>query len=138
MSNSLINAIKARKGLFRLNGANDDQIDDAEKILGLKFSEEYKAYLKEFGCISFDSHEFQGLNTSDRLSVVLTTQFEKMSRKNGKKLLITIAVGAVVVKAVRDVIKAKKQGEELKTVLDDFYEEELNWWDREHEEGEEL
>ncbi|MFR4327657.1 MAG: hypothetical protein ACLU7Q_03260 [Gallintestinimicrobium sp.] len=61
-----------------------------------------------------------------------------MSRKNGKKLLITIAVGAVVVKAVRDVIKAKKQGEELKTVLDDFYEEELNWWDREHEEGEEL
>ena len=61
-----------------------------------------------------------------------------MSRKNGKKLLITIAVGAVVVKAVRDVIKAKKQGEELKTVLDDFYEEELNWWDRDHEEGEEL
>lgn len=61
-----------------------------------------------------------------------------MSRKNGKNLLIVIAVGAVVVKAVRDVIKAKKQGEELKTVLDDFYEEELNWWDREHEEGEEL
>ena len=47
-------------------------------------------------------------------------------------------IGAVVVKAVRDVIKAKKQGEELKTALDDFYEEELNWWDREHEEGEEL
>lgn len=61
-----------------------------------------------------------------------------MSRKNGKKLLIVIAVGAVVVKAVRDVIKAKKQEEALKTVLDEFYEEELNWWDREHEEGEEL
>ena len=61
-----------------------------------------------------------------------------MRRKNGKNLLIAIAVGAVVVKAVRDVIKAKKQEEELKTALDDFYEEELNWWDREHEEGEEL
>lgn len=61
-----------------------------------------------------------------------------MSRKNGKNLLIAIAVGAVVVKAVRDVIKAKKQEKELKTALDDFYEEELNWWDREHEEGEEL
>ena len=61
-----------------------------------------------------------------------------MSRKNGKKLLIAIAVGAVVVKAVRDVIKAKKQEEELRFALDDFYEEELNWWDREHEEGEEL
>jgi hypothetical protein len=63
---------------------------------------------------------------------------EKMSRKNGKNLLIVIAVGAVVVKAVRDVIKAKKQEEELRSALDDFYEEELNWWDREHEEGEEL
>lgn len=33
----------------------------------------------------------------------------KMSRKNGKKLLIAIAVGAVVVKAVRDVIKEKSR-----------------------------
>ena len=63
---------------------------------------------------------------------------EKMSRKNGKKLLIEIAVEAVVVKTVRDVIKTKKQKEELRSALDDFYEEELNWWEREHEEGEEL
>ena len=49
-----------------------------------------------------------------------------------------IAVGAVVVKAVRDIIKAKRHEEELRFVLDDFYEEELNWWDSEHEEGEEL
>ena len=48
-----------------------------------------------------------------------------MSKKNGKKLLIAVAVGAVVVKAVRDVIKAKKQEEELRSALDDFYEEEL-------------
>ena len=61
-----------------------------------------------------------------------------MSGKNGKKLLIAIAVGAVVVKAVRDVMKAKKQEKEIRSVLDDFSEEELNWWDREYEEGEEL
>ena len=58
-----------------------------------------------------------------------------MSRKNGKKLLIAIAVGAVVVKAVRDGIKAKKQEEELRSALDDFYEEELNWWDRDANSG---
>lgn len=34
--------------------------------------------------------------------------------------------------------KGKKQEEELRSALDDFYEEELNWWDREHEKGEEL
>lgn len=39
-----------------------------------------------------------------------------MSRKNGKKLLIAVAVGAVVVKAVRDVIKEKKQEKALKAV----------------------
>lgn len=61
-----------------------------------------------------------------------------MSRKNVKKLLIVIAVGAVVVKEVRDVRKEKKQEEELRSALDDFYEEELNWWDREDEEGEDL
>lgn len=61
-----------------------------------------------------------------------------MSRKNGKKLLIAVAVGAVGVQAVRDVIKAKKQEEELRSALDDFYEEKLNWWDREYEEGEDL
>ena len=61
-----------------------------------------------------------------------------MSRKNGKKLLIAVAVGAVGVKAVRDVIKAKNQEEELRFALDDFYEEKLNWWDREYEEGEDL
>ena len=82
MSNNLINTIKNRKRLFKLDGANDEQIGEAEKTLALNFSEEYKSYLKEFGCISFNNHEFLGLNTSDRLSVVLTTQFEKMSRKN--------------------------------------------------------
>lgn len=61
-----------------------------------------------------------------------------MSRKNVKKLLIVIAVGAVVVKAVRDVRKEKRQEEELRSALDDFYEEKLNWWDREYEEGEDL
>ena len=59
-----------------------------------------------------------------------------MSGKNGKKLLIAIAVGAVVVKAVRDVMKAKKQEKEIRSVLDDFYEEELNWWDKDLKEGE--
>ena len=61
-----------------------------------------------------------------------------MSRKNGKKLLIAVAVGAVVVKAVWDIIKAKKKEKTRRNALDDFYEKDLNWWDREPEEGEDL
>ena len=48
--------------------------------------------------------------------------------------LLWVYYRAVVVKAVRDVRKEKKQEEELRSALDDFYEEELNWWDSEHEE----
>lgn len=36
-------------------------------------------------------------------------------------------------------MKARKQKENIHAdTFDDFYEEELNCWDREHEEGEEL
>ena len=36
-------------------------------------------------------------------------------------------------------MKARMQKENIPAdTFDDFYEEELNWWDREHEEGEEL
>ena len=52
--------------------------------------------------------------------------------------MIAVAVGAVVVKAVWDIIKAKKQEETRRNDLDDFYEEDLNWWDREPKEGEDL
>ena len=62
-----------------------------------------------------------------------------MSRKNGKNLLIAVAVGAVVVKAVRGCHKGKKSRRKNSGLLwMIFYEEELNWWDREHEKGEEL
>ena len=87
------------------------------------------------GIFDRNANEVQDLLFVQRITNQIQQQ---MSKKNGKKLLIAVAVGAVVVKAVRDVIKAKKQEEELRSALDDFYEEELNWWDREFEEGEEL
>ena len=61
-----------------------------------------------------------------------------MNRKNMKKLLFAAIAVVIVAKVVRDTKNAKKQEKEIRSVLDDFYEEELNWWDREYEEGEEL
>ena len=53
-------------------------------------------------------------------------------------MLAAIAV-VIVAKVVRDIKNAKKQKENIPSdTFDDFYEEELNWWDRELEEGEEL
>ncbi len=64
---------------------------------------------------------------------------KEMNRKDVKKLLLAVIVVVIVAKVVRDIKNAKKQKDNIAAdTFDDFYEEELNWWDREHEEGEEL
>ena len=113
--------------------------DSARLIWGFEDiinNEERMPQMEEYqGIFDRNANEVQDLLFVQRITNQIQQQ---MSKKNGKKLLIAVAVGAVVVKAVRDVIKAKRQEEALKAAFDDFYEEELNWWDREHEEGEEL
>ena len=62
----------------------------------------------------------------------------EMNGKNVKRLLLgTIAV-VIVAKVVRDIKNAKKQKENIPAdTFEDFYEEEMNWWDKDLEEGEE-
>ena len=64
---------------------------------------------------------------------------KKMNRKDVKKLLLVAIAVVIVAKVARDIMKARMQKENIPAdTFDDFYEEELNWWDRELEEGEEL
>ena len=57
---------------------------------------------------------------------------KEMNRKNMKKLLV------IVTKIARDIMKARKQKENIHAdTFEDFYEEEMNWWDKDLEEGEE-
>ncbi len=58
-------------------GADDSEIKQAEEELGLKFSKEYKDYLKEFGAACANGHEITGLVKSARLNVVAATQKAK-------------------------------------------------------------
>ena len=62
-------------------GASEEQIERAEKRLGLKFSKEYKEYLKEFGMISFYGTEWSGLNIDGYFNVVNMTEDEKALNK---------------------------------------------------------
>jgi len=63
----------------------------------------------------------------------------EMNRKDVKKLLLAAIAVVIVAKVVRDIKNAKKQKENIfADTLDDFYEEEMNWWDKDlDEEGEE-
>ena len=60
-----------------------------------------------------------------------------MNRKDVKKLLLAAIAVVIVAKVVRDIKNAKKQKENIPAdTLDNFYEEEMNWWDKDLEEGE--
>ena len=63
---------------------------------------------------------------------------KEMNRENVEKLLIATIAVLIVVKVARDIMKARKQKENIPAdIFDDFYEEEMNWWDKDLEEGEE-
>ena len=48
-------------------------IKEAEKSLGLKFSEDYKEYLQEYTIAMYDGHELTGLGKNKRTNVVNVT-----------------------------------------------------------------
>ncbi|WP_242853266.1 hypothetical protein [Roseburia faecis] len=55
-----------------------------------------------------------------------------------KKLLLAVIAVVIVTKIARDIMKARKQKENIHAdTFEDFYEEEMNWWDKDLEEGEE-
>jgi len=62
----------------------------------------------------------------------------EMNRKDVKKLLLAAIAVVIAAKVARDIMKVKKQKENIPAdTFDDFYEDELNWWDKDLEEGEE-
>jgi len=63
---------------------------------------------------------------------------KEMNRKDVKKLLLAAIAVVIAAKVARDIMKAKKQRENIPAdTFEDFYEEEMNWWDKDLEEGEE-
>ena len=67
---SFVDVLRNAEGFASLKGADETRIKSAEAALGLRFSDEYRAYLKAFGVASAGSHEFTGICDSARLNVV--------------------------------------------------------------------
>ena len=63
---------------------------------------------------------------------------KEMNREDVKKLLLATIAVVIAAKVARDIMKAKKQKKNIPAdSFDDFYEEEMNRWDKDLEEGEE-
>ena len=76
MSYSLEN-LKKKEGFVCFGPVSKDEIEQAEKQLGLVFAKEYRDYLGEMGVFSIMGHEFTGICKSKRLNVIDVTATEK-------------------------------------------------------------
>jgi len=65
--------IRALKGLRSLSPASSEAIAEAEKQLGLKFSDEFKQYLLEFGVIYSEAVQLKGIAKTKGYNVAAFT-----------------------------------------------------------------
>ena len=77
MSARFVDVLNSIENMHALKGVSDEVIREAEKELGLVFSPEYYEYLKQYGVASAKGHEFTGLGSSNRLSVIYNTIQER-------------------------------------------------------------
>lgn len=69
--------ISKLNGMKCLGGCSEQQLNEAQIRLGLKFPKEYEEYLLNFGTIRFNGVELCGLNSKGYLNVVEATEQEK-------------------------------------------------------------
>ena len=74
---SIIDKIKDIPNLYHATGFTTRQLKEAQKELGIEFSNEYIDYVKEYGAISFYRTEWTGLNVDGYLNVVEVTKQER-------------------------------------------------------------
>lgn len=73
----IVSKINGIDDLHKDKGCTAEQIEQAQSKLGLTFPEEYKSYVKNFGCISFGSTKWTGLGFSGGQNTVEATNKEK-------------------------------------------------------------
>ena len=71
--------------LYHGTGVSVDAVIKAETKLGIRFHEQYRNYLLEYGVASFGSHEFLGLGGDAYLDVVQETLQECKNNQNFPK-----------------------------------------------------
>lgn len=81
----IIDKIRNISGLGKARGCSLEQIEEAQKTLGITFPEEFIEYVKEFGCIDFGATEWTGLNIKGYLNTVTATQREISANHNFPK-----------------------------------------------------
>ena len=132
----LLSAVHTVNGEEKLNLV---MLDDA--IPQVQSSTNQKEYRKIYSVkADMRSKDFVSVFLLQQLLVTASRsgKEKEMNRKDVKKLLLAVIAVVIVAKIARDIMKARKQKENIPAdIFEDFYEEEMNWWDKDLEEGEE-
>jgi len=73
----IINKLQSKPNFRGQTGAPIELVEQAEKILELKFADEYREYLFAFGIASAHGHELTGICPYPRLNVIDVTIYER-------------------------------------------------------------
>ena len=73
----VVDMVNSIKGLRYIGGCTEGDIQRAEKLLKLRFPDEYREYMLEFGSITFKGVELTGLNITGHLNVIDATLQER-------------------------------------------------------------
>lgn len=74
---TIVQKLAAVSGLRHLKGCSQQQLEQAQKELGINFPREYIEYVTTFGAVCFFATEWTGLNVSGHLDVVHVTKQER-------------------------------------------------------------
>ncbi len=88
--NKFTDVIKEYEDFTALGGVDNVSIEKAEIRLGLKFSKEYKEFLREHGAACANAHEFFGICRFKRLNIVEETIKAREENPNVPKNLYYI------------------------------------------------
>jgi hypothetical protein len=73
----LINKISSLRCFSKHNSVSEEQILSAENELGVRFAEDYRECLSEFGQFTVYGHEITGITNDKRLDVVSVTKEQR-------------------------------------------------------------
>ena len=74
--------IEGLKNMRSLGRASEVQILQAENLIGIKFADEFKEYIKEYGAVSAYGLELLGVSKSKRLDAASVTLEERELNEN--------------------------------------------------------
>lgn len=86
----ILDTLKSKRRLLTGEGVPDSMIGEAEKMLGLSFSDEYREYLREYGIAAYSGHELTGITRSPRLNVVSVTLAERERNEDAPRNLYVV------------------------------------------------